>query len=149
MGQLITNGGYFMEELIKCVDKHLLKAAAEMLEDNGFDQYTNGLPEEAVVGFYINDDNSFNFAHKYVDDKSFTYTLPADWDKVNKLRPEHINQSKKQGKDALGTQPRISDPVEIAREKMPREFIWEVNEKNSMTAVPRWIIEAMIEFKNQ
>ena len=44
---------------------------------------------------------------------------------------------------------RLSDLVEaesIAREKMPIKVKWEVKEKNSMTTVPQWIIEAMLEF---
>lgn len=53
------------------------------------------------------------------------------------------------------SEPRLSDLAEqehaeeIARQKMPIKFKWEVNEKDSMTTVPKWIIEAMIEFKNE
>ena len=49
----------------------------------------------------------------------------------------------------MKTEQRLSDLVEaesIAREKMPIKVKWEVKEKNSMTTVPKWIIEAMLEF---
>jgi hypothetical protein len=49
----------------------------------------------------------------------------------------------------MKTEQRLSDLVEaerIAREKMPIKVKWEVKEKNSMTTVPQWIIEAMLEF---
>lgn len=53
----------------------------------------------------------------------------------------------------MSEQKRLSDLVEeehaeeIARQHMPIKFKWEVNEKNSMTTVPDWIIKAMIEFR--
>jgi hypothetical protein len=61
--------------------------------------------------------------------------------KYAKLKEKVVNR--------MDNELKLSDLVEaerIAREKMPIKVKWEVKEKNSMTTVPQWIIEAMIEF---
>ena len=67
----------------------------------------------------------------------------------NQTDPNIFLDLKEKVVNRMDNELKLSDLVEaesIAREKMPIKVKWEVKEKNSMTTVPQWIIEAMLEF---
>ena len=67
----------------------------------------------------------------------------------NQTNPNIFLDLKEKVVNRMDNELKLSDLVEaesIAREKMPIKVKWEVKEKNSMTTVPKWIIEAMLEF---
>ena len=79
-----------MKTTIKCTDKHLLKAAANMLKVKGFEQKFNLVVRSNSVstGFAIDGDNKFSLLVQRLSTQEWDYTLPADWDKVAALEPK-------------------------------------------------------------
>ena len=78
-----------MKTTIKCTDKHLLKAAANMLKVKGFEQKFNLVVRSNSVfsGFAIDGDNKFSLLQR-LSTQEWDYTLPQDWDKVAALQPK-------------------------------------------------------------
>ena len=79
-----------MKTTIKCTDKHLLKAAANMLKVKGFEQKFNLVVRSNSVstGFAIDGDNKFSLLVQRLSTQEWDYTLPQDWDKVAALQPK-------------------------------------------------------------
>ena len=76
-----------MKKSIKCTDKHLLRAAANMLEVKGFEQTLYFTAYSDSIGLQIDSDNN-TFFLLVRGTQNWDYTLPADWDKVAALDPE-------------------------------------------------------------
>jgi len=79
-----------MKTTIKCTDKHLLKAAANMLKVKGFEQKFNLVvrSNSVLTGFAIDGDNKFSLLVQRLSTQEWDYTLPQDWDKVAALQPK-------------------------------------------------------------